>query len=245
MGRWQDWLHHGFDIDQVWFDAFVGAQACFADLHAAERTQLRELAGQFVKQKDFVACGGLELKQEMCATIAVYACLPMLHLGVEWWRGWREILLYPEPFVVPVSERDETGVVHDFAAVHSGEAWQQGPLILAWSDVLGAGGGYNVVIHEIAHKLDMLNGAANGFPPLHTRMAREAWTQALSAAYADLCRRSDEGLPSEIDLYAADSPAECFAVFSEYFFELPQRVQQHYPLVWQQLRMFYQCELGK
>ena len=49
------------------------------------------------------------------------------------------------------------------AAYLTGEAWLQGPVILAWPGVTGSGGwdAYNLVIHELAHKLDMLDGEAD------------------------------------------------------------------------------------
>jgi hypothetical protein len=99
--------------------------------------------------------------------------------------------------------------------------------------------GVNVVIHEFAHKLDMLNGDANGFPPLHAGMDRKTWAAVFSAAYADFCRRVDADEDVAIDPYAAESPGEFFAVVSEAFFDLPQAVLDAYPQVYAQLRNFY------
>jgi hypothetical protein len=118
--------------------------------------------------------------------------------------------------------------------------------------------GYNVVIHELAHKLDLLDGGANGHPPLHRGMSDRAWAQALGEAYDDLCRQTDAlasdaapeaetldaGAPCAldaltIDAYATESPAEFFAVCSETFFELPHQLQASYPAVYQQLCALY------
>ena len=132
---------------------------------------------------------------------------------------------------------------HVWDGEHSGEAWQQGPVILAWNGVLASGGweAYNLVIHELAHKLDMLNGDANGLPPLHSGMPVDEWATAMQQAYDDLNRQLDANPDAEtaIDPYAAENPAEFFAVTSEYFFSAPDLLQQAYPQVYRQLSLFY------
>jgi hypothetical protein len=143
---------------------------------------------------------------------------------------------------------DEDGLVWVDDAPKSGEAWEQGPIILSLADAVAgrARDGYNVVIHEMVHKLDMLNGIANGHPPLHRGMSDARWAADFNAAYADLCRRADtaprggEDLP--IDPYACESPAEFFAVTSELFFELPHLLRDEYPAVYDQLAAFYRQE---
>ena len=135
--------------------------------------------------------------------------------------------------------------MHHAVEPASGESWLGGPVILSWEDTVAAmagteiSQGYNVVIHEFAHKLDMLNGEANGFPPIHPDMSQQAWSEAFSKAYADFCRSIDEGEMMEIDPYAAESPAEFFAVISEAFFEIPLSVRIHFPAVYEQLALFY------
>jgi len=123
----------------------------------------------------------------------------------------------------------------------SGESWLRGPVILSWADAGEAarGSGYNVVIHEFAHKLDMLNGEANGFPPLHADMEARRWSDAFTPAYEDFCARVDSGEHMEIDAYAAEHPAEFFAVLSEAFFETPLVVRANYPAVYGALAQFY------
>ena len=123
----------------------------------------------------------------------------------------------------------------------TGESWLEGPVILSWEDA-GSGGdgsGYNVVIHEFAHKLDMLNGDANGYPPLHAGMNRGRWAQAFGAAYEDFRERVERREASAIDPYAAENPAEFFAVLSEAFFETPRAVLGEYAEVYRQLVAFY------
>ena len=123
----------------------------------------------------------------------------------------------------------------------SGEAWEGGPVVLSLQDVAWSGlcDGYNVVIHEFAHKLDMANGTANGLPRLHSGMRTEEWGGAFVPAYEDFCRRVDAGEETAIDPYAAENPAEFFAVLTEYFFELPEVLHAAYPAVFNQMRQFF------
>lgn len=213
----------------------------FFGLSPSELDRLRELAGSMLADKKLSPVGGAWPDTLQIAAIAAQAVLPILHLGYDWYAGWNEIILYPEQFVPDREITDDFGVVHRVRHPLSGEAWQGGPLVLSLDDVAYSGHcqGYNVVIHEFAHKLDMKNGAADGLPPLHGGMTAAVWSAAFNAAYADFCRRVDRGVDTAIDPYAADSPAEFFAVVSEYFFEQPAVLFQDYPAVYQQMRLFY------
>jgi Mlc titration factor MtfA (ptsG expression regulator) len=209
-------------------------------LSEAERDRLRELVTVFLHDKQIHGAGGLELDEAMRMALAVQACILLLYLPDDWYDGWVEVIVYPDEFVPEVEWQDEFGVVHTGREIHSGEAWLQGPVILSWADVgEDFADGINVAIHEFAHKLDMLNGAADGYPPLRPGMARGAWTRAFTGAYEDFCRRVDGGHATTIDPYAAESPGEFFAVLSEAFIERPEIVLGVYPQVYEQLKAFY------
>ena len=209
--------------------------------------RLKALSAAFLAQKQFSGAGGLEVTDAMGIHIAAQGCLPILNLGLEWYRGWVEIVVYPDQFVVPRQEMDENGVVHEYAEVASGQAWDGGPLILSWQDTQMAGEGYNVVIHEFAHKLDMINGQPDGLPPLAPDMDQEAWLDALDGAYEDFChrvekaeRQGEEALDQlPLDPYAAENPGEFFAVASESFFECPEQLLAAYPTLYRQFCRFY------
>jgi len=112
-------------------------------------------------------------------------------------------------------------------------------VIISWDANIGMGPEANVVIHEFAHKLDMLNGDANGCPPLHSDMSVESWAHDFALAFEDFGRQADSGRYPEIDDYAAESPAEFFAVLSELFFVQPVTVVKHFPSLYSQLHRFY------
>ncbi|HEV7801565.1 MAG TPA: M90 family metallopeptidase [Burkholderiales bacterium] len=208
--------------------------------------RLRELTILFLHDKGIHGAAGMAVRDEVRAAIAVQACMLILNLGAEYYRGWVEVIVYPDEFVAEYEFVDEAGVAHRVEEPMTGESWQRGPVILSWADAQEAGRGsaYNVVIHEFAHKLDMLNGEPNGFPPLHADMSRARWSGAFSAAYEDFCRKIDSGIESEIDEYAAESPAEFFAVMSEVFFESPVAASAAYPDVYAQLAQFYRQDPG-
>ena len=224
--------------DELWTTT-IAALPFLAALAVDEQKSLKSLAEDFLAEKEFSAGGGLELSDEICVSIAAQGCLPILELGLTAYRGWVGIVVYPDEFVVPRRIEDEDGVVHEFDDVLSGEAWEGGPLLVSWHDAQMAGTGYNVVIHEFAHKLDMLNGEADGIPALHSGLTAEAWDDVFIPAFEDFRRRVDSGEETVIDPYASDDPAEFFAVLSENFFERPDLVDREYPALYTLLRSYY------
>ena len=210
-------------------------------LGASDQAALRVLATLFLERKSLEPVQGLELGDADRVLLAAHACMPILKLGLDWYDGWHSVIVYPDAFIPRRTHTDEAGVVHETRSIMAGEAWGRGPVILSWADVLEAGNtpGHNVVIHEMAHKLDMLNGEANGFPPLHRRMDRRAWTRVFSDAFKRLRGDDRHGLPVPIDPYGLENEAEFFAVVSEAFFETPAALRQELPEVYRQLERFY------
>lgn len=226
-------------------------------LTAEENRRLRLIASDFLARKTFVGAAGLEIDELIRIQIAAQACILILELDVDFYDGWREIIVYPGQFAKTHDVMDEFGVVHTTRDPLAGEAWLGGPIVLSHADVahtenaVDRGDGYNVVIHEFAHKLDMLNGEANGYPPLHRGMSKETWKRTFLAAYLAFCKQVDEAEALArkdggraldaiaIDPYAAESPAEFFAVISEVFFEMPEAVHDAFPAVYHQLKAFY------
>jgi MtfA peptidase len=227
-------------------------------LDGAEQSRLRALSEEFIRKKHFAGTHGLDVTEAMQLDIAAQAAILVLELGLEWYDGWNDVIVYPAQFAPEREVMDEAGVVHLTNDPMAGEAWLGGPVILSYEDVAMSSdeeqrvAGYNVVIHEFAHKLDMRNGEPNGFPPLPAGMDPREWKRAFGTAYEDFCARVDaaEALPDDDDIddaldalpmdpYAAESAAEFFAVVSEAFFETPELLQPAYPQVYGQLKVFY------
>jgi len=205
-----------------------------------EEQTLIELARHFLARKTLTQIG-VELTPRQQGVLALQAVLPILHLGFEWYRGFHEVIIIPEPVTRRQQVQDEFGLVSEVEEENAGESWPQGPLVLAWSELQQDGDwdGFNLVIHELTHKLDMLGGEADGAPPLPAGMDPRQWTDALQAAFDDMQGQLDRHEPTAIDPYAASHPAEFFAVCSECFFTDPLRLRDTYPAVYQQFTRFF------
>lgn len=238
MSRWFSWLRgrdNALIEDSAW-QALRASSALFDQLDAASDAQLRALAGRFLARKSFAAAGGHELTPPQCLAIAALSCLPVLHRGFDWLAGWSQVIVYPGAFKTRREHHDEsTGVVTEFDDALIGEAWEQGPLILSWADVeadLAAPfEGFNVVVHEIAHKLDLLDGAMDGTPRLPSTLRSREWIGAMQPAFDAHVRAVERGRDTLIDPYAAECVEEFFAVTSELHFSDPHTLQRAAPAV--------------
>ena len=210
---------------------------------ADDGLRLRELATLFLASKEFSGANGLVVSDEMAVAIAAQACLPIVHLGLAWYDGFVGIVVHPDVVVARREVTDDAGIVHGYDEELSGEAMHGGPIMLAWTDVSesaeSAPSGYNVVIHEFAHVLDMRDGVADGIPPLPDRASRAHWAQIIDAAFADFCADLDAGFETFLDPYGAEGVEEFFAVLSEAFFVAPLELRAEHPSAYELLRGFY------
>ena len=200
---------------------------------ADDLAELRRLASLFLDQKEFTGAGGLTINDAMAVCIAAQAVLPVLHFGLAPYAGFVGIVVHAEEVMARREITDDDGVVHAWDEVLSGEAMAGGPVMLSWRDVADAGEsadwGYNVVIHEFAHVLDMGDGEADGIPPLPSRAEREAWAAVVDPAYRRFCAQVDAGTETLLDPYGATSVDEFFAVASESFFVTPKDMRARHP----------------
>lgn len=226
--------------DALW-DGIVEQLHILDRLDVDEIARLRELSTLFLHQKSVVGAHELPIDDAMRVTVAAQACLPILNLGLDYYRGWYTVILYPGAFVAHREFHDESGIVHTGFEELDGESSEGGPVVLSWEEAkpLPEDEVYNVVVHEFAHKLDELTGAPNGLPPLHADMNVEAWSDAMTRAYDAFNGTLDRNEEPPFDDYAGSDPAEFFAVVSELFFAAPDVLIDVYPDVYAQLRTFY------
>ncbi|MBI2970752.1 MAG: zinc-dependent peptidase [Gammaproteobacteria bacterium] len=236
--RQERYLRRNRPDESLW-QVTLGQVRAASHLSREDRSRLRDLSMLLLREKSVEAAGGLELSGGMRLRIACEACVPILNLGLDLYRGWYSIVVYPGEFIARHEYADEAGVVHSTRDVLSGEAWEQGPVIIAWNEVAASDHDVSVIIHEMAHKLDLLDGCINGRPPLHAGMDAEAWSSAFSRAYASHVARVESGRETVIDPYAAEEPGEFFAVVSEAFFMIPQELSRIWPKVYDQLALYY------
>jgi len=218
-------------------------------LSVGEERRLRELAVVFLAEKQLAPVGGVTLSDDDRVEIALQACLPVLELGLDWYDGWVGVVVHPSDFHVQRTETGEDGVVHEWQDELAGESWPGGPVVLSWEALDDSGsvaeGGANVVLHEFAHKLDMMDGASDGVPPLPSRAARELWLKIFDAEFDRFCRHVDAGRKTFLDPYAAEHEAEFFAVASEAFFESPNALKRDFPRLYELFMGFYKQDPGQ
>ena len=249
-GRWRDarTLRRRPIPDALWQLTL----ARFPFLHqgnAADATRLREMSTLFLAQKEFSGAHGLAVDDAMAVAIAAQACLPILRLGLDWYQGFVGIVVHADAVLAERETTDEDGVVHRYREELTGEAMQGGPVMLSWRDVADAGSsadwGYNVVIHEFAHVLDMRDGVADGVPALADRAARERWLAIIESEYEGFCARVDAGEETLLDPYGAEAIAEFFAVAAEVFFVAPLDMQAEHPRLHGLLSGFFDQDPGR
>ena len=228
--------------EALWREA-IGALPFLAIYDAAELARLRDLVVLFLDAKSITGAGGHEVTPLQRVIIAVQACVLVLELDLALYDGWESVVVYPSEFVPRWEWEDEAGVVHVNDEPMAGEAMLRGPVVLSWPDVAASAdwhaSGMNLVIHEFAHKLDMIGGEADGCPPLPPGVSASAWRRAMRAAYEDFTDRVERDEDTAIDPYAAESPAEFFAVLSEVFFAEATLLAAEYPDVYDLFTQFY------
>jgi Mlc titration factor MtfA (ptsG expression regulator) len=230
----------------LWEDIIRRNVAHYCMLEDAERAHLRALIQVFIAEKNWEGAGGLELTDEIRVTISAQACLLLLGLPHNYYRNVKSIIVYPSTVVPP--QRKPGFFENTFAPVELehpiiGQAFQQGPLIIIWDAAMRGGrhpeSGHNVIYHEFAHKLDMLNGAADGTPPLRDRAEYRDWVLTCSREYLRLKHDTEKGKKSFLHAYGAISEAEFFAVATEQFFDQPRLMIEHAPDLYRVLQEYY------
>jgi Mlc titration factor MtfA (ptsG expression regulator) len=237
-------LEHPFPGE--WLAILDRRVAHWAYLDDAEREHLRQLVQVFVEEKEWEGLGGLVMTDEIRVTIAAEACLLILGLQHSLYRQVESILVYPKTVVAPPRPQSFFGIARE--PVHGGipvlgQAMLRGPVVLVWDavrrDSADGRDGHNVVMHEFAHKLDMLDGGADGVPPLADDATYQRWIEVFQREYDDLKRRTDRGQRTYLGDYALTNGAEFFAVATEHFFEQPLRMERDHTAMYEVLRDYY------
>jgi Mlc titration factor MtfA (ptsG expression regulator) len=228
--------------DALW-DATLERYPFLARREAADLDALRRIATLFLAKKEFHGARGFVVGDDVAVAIAAQACLPVLEIGLEWYDGFVGIVVHSDEVVARREVMDEDGVVHEYDEPLTGEAMQGGPVMLSWHDVAHAGSsaewGYNVVIHEFAHVIDLRDGVADGMPPLAGAAARDRWREVLESHYKRFSRRVAVGRDTALDPYGAEGIDEFFAVAVESFFVAPRAMRAEHASLYELFREFF------
>jgi Mlc titration factor MtfA (ptsG expression regulator) len=229
-------------IDEAhWRDA-VARVPFVSALDAPRQAKLHALASRFLHEKTITPIGELTLDETRRVQLAALCCLPLIEFGAEGLHGWSQLLVYPDAFRVNRTHVDAAGVMHEWDDELIGEAWESGPVILSWADIeadlQSPREGFCVAVHEIAHKLDALDGVLDGTPPLPRAWQRD-WARDFQKAYDGFADLVDRNRRTELDPYAAEAPEEFFAVCTEYHFSAPDLLRRSLPTVAAHLQRLY------
>jgi len=249
LNWYRDWRRRRLlrtPFPEAWVAILREGVAHYRELDADEQERLRAFVQVFVAEKHWEGCGGLELSDEIRVTVAAGAGLLVLGREHRYFRNVMSILVYPTTVKTP--DRTSSMGVAVAPVSHGipilGEAWLGGPLIVVWDAARKQArhpeGGHDVVLHEFAHKLDMLDGAADGTPPLGSKEAYAEWVEVCERAFTRLRERSAKHRPTFLDPYGATNEAEFFAVATESFFDRAEAMAREAPDLYEILRRFYQ-----
>lgn len=186
----------------------------------------------FDAERTWEPCGGLRLRDEMRRLVSAQACVLTLGRSVDAYDHVRSILLYPARYAAPEAYEDEWGVVTEDVDEREGEAWERGIVVLSWSEVTTDAkrcDGRNLVLHEFAHQLDLMDFTASAGFLSRERERFLSWRRSFLEAYDAFARAVEEGRKVRVlDPYGAEDEAEFFAVAVEAFFERPLELQRHH-----------------
>lgn len=216
--------------------------AQWSTLDRAERDVVGEHVEWLVRTKHWEAARGFELTQQMVVTVAAHAGLLLLGLDRRAFREVRAVVVHPHTVTRRgVWSTSIRGVVTDGPRRVLGHAvGGRGPVVLSWAAVerdLRQRDGQNVVLHELAHKLDAVDGLFDGTPELDTRAERARWIRVCTDEHRRLRQEGPGDGP--LRAYAAESPSEFFAVTTEVFFERPATLRQERPALYEIFRQYY------
>lgn len=215
----------------------------FTHLSAADQAELCGHIQVFLDEKVFEGCGGLVITDEIRLTVAAYASLMLLHHETDYYAKLVTILVYPSAFRAEKTQRGPGHLVIHGEETRVGESWERGVVILAWDDVIegldAPTAGHNVILHEFAHQLDQENGPGDGYPDLDDGELIADWPEVFQAEYDRLIDDLEAERETFFEPYAAESPAEFFAIAVEYFFVIPQELETEHPELYATLASYF------
>lgn len=213
----------------------------------AIRDRLIKWSRVFIREKNWEGCQGVDVTPTMKFTIAATAGMMVLGYSDWYFDTSKSVVLYPTPYRA-VSSGSILGTRLAGEFHRAGETIYRGPVVLNWNDVSRASQsvnwGNNLVVHEFAHQLDMINDPqADGVPPLPPNVSADRWKDAMQAEFHAARTMVFNGNRTLISDYGLTEESEFFAVASELYFQTPNQLRQFHPNVHMLLKQFYRFDL--
>lgn len=228
---------------EPWLDILHQNVEHYTYLSGEERKKLQDDLRIFLAEKNWEGGSGFTLNDEIRVTIAAQASLLTLCLEHDYFPNVETIVVYPAAYRVLDRDIGPGGIIEESEEERLGEAWDDGPIVLSWADVVSGGrdpeDGHNVVLHEFAHKLDMQDGDALGTPRLATTAQYDTWYAVMTAEFDRFVEQTNAGRETVLDEYGATNAAEFFAVATECFFEKPRQLHKKHKPLYTVLRDYY------
>jgi Mlc titration factor MtfA (ptsG expression regulator) len=226
-------------FDPTWGHVLAQQFEHWRTLDSSELQRMELLVAAFFHRTRWEAANGFDLTDEVRVVISAQASMLLLGLEIDEYPQLTSVIVHPSTVRLHGERAIGGGLRASGTQTLAGQAHYRGPVVLSWAAARrGArfpAGGQNVVYHEFAHQLDMLDGITDGTPPLGDDAARDRWVEVCTTAY-DAVRA--EGSPV-LRAYAGTNPAEFFAVATEVFFNRPLDVREHEPALYAELHAFY------
>lgn len=234
-------------MPEEWLSRIERDVALWHAVPADLRPRLEDDIRLFIAERYWEPCGGIELDAPMCAVVAAQACLLTLGRSVDVFGHVRSVLIYPDRYWAPDTWEDEAGIVTEEYDEREGEAWEWGTVVLSWREALADArslNGRNLVLHEFAHQLDLLDVVSQpGLGDTDRRALYDRWEEVFLDAFDAFCDRVDKGKRVKaLDEYGAEDEAEFFAVATESFFERGEFLKTHHPQLYLVLSEFYNLD---
>lgn len=239
-----DWLRRRFvgeeaSFDEAWRAVLASRFEHWNRLTDAERPRMEQLVARFMERTRWEAAQGFELTEDIKVLIAAQASMLLLGLDLDEYPQLTSVIVHPSTVRLHGRRRAAAGTFTSGPYHVSGQAHYRGPVVLSWAATRRGAqrphAGTNVVYHEFAHQLDMLDGVVDGTPPIPDPDDRERWVEVCTAAF----ERVRSGTSEVLRAYAGTDPGEFFAVATEAFFNVPVELATHEPELYAELRRFY------
>lgn len=232
-------------LKEEWRKIISGNVPIYRRVPGEFRSELHGLINVFLSEKNFEGCGGLQITDEIRLCVAAQACILLLNRKTNFFPTLSTVLIYPGVYFAKGPRRIGNQMIED-ETTRLGESWTGGTVVLSWDHVkheaVSLNDGQNVVLHEFAHQLDQEDGVANGLPVLGNGTNYIEWARILSGEYENLKFEVARGVRDVIDAYGATNPAEFFAVATETFFEIPERMKARHPDLYEEFKKYYNLD---